>query len=73
MRLSINLEDDLYAAARSLAVEENCSISAAVNKLLRRSFEATPPPSGRGKRKFPTIKGSKPFRSEDVYKIEMED
>ena len=38
MRLTINLEPDLYAVAVSLAKAEDCSISAAVNKLLRRAL-----------------------------------
>lgn len=73
MRLSVNLEDDLYAAARSLAIVEHCSISAAVNKLLRRSLQAASLPKVRGKRKFPEIKGARPFRSEDVYRLDMVD
>jgi len=38
MRLTVNLESDLYALAKSLAKAEDCSISAAVNRLLRRSL-----------------------------------
>src|ERR1019366_8659460 len=38
MRLTVNLEADLYALARSLAREEDCTVSAAVNRLLRRSL-----------------------------------
>ena len=38
MRLTINLEPDLYALAVSLAKAEDCTISAAVNRLLRRSL-----------------------------------
>lgn len=39
MRLTVNLDDDLYAIARSLAQAEGCTVSAAVNRLIRRSFE----------------------------------
>ncbi len=35
MRLTINLEDDLYAMARAHSVAEGVSISKAVNALLR--------------------------------------
>jgi len=35
MRLTINLEDDLYAMARAHSVAEGISISKAVNSLLR--------------------------------------
>lgn len=38
VRLTVNLEPDLYGLARSLAREEDCTISAAVNRLLRRSL-----------------------------------
>ena len=38
MRLTINLEDDLYAVAKSLASAEDKSISHAVNILIRRGL-----------------------------------
>ena len=38
MRLTVNLEPDLYAVAKSLAKADDCSISDAVNHLLRRSL-----------------------------------
>ena len=38
MRLTVNLEPDLYGLAKSLAKAEDCSVSAAVNRLLRRSL-----------------------------------
>src|SRR6266436_5147840 len=38
MRLTVNLESDLYALAKSLAKAEDCTVSAAVNRLLRRSL-----------------------------------
>ena len=46
MRLTINLEPDLYAVAVSLAKAEDCSISAAVNQLLRRSLPGAGPRRG---------------------------
>jgi hypothetical protein len=38
MRLTVNLEPELYSIAKSLAKAEDCSISAAVNQLLKRSL-----------------------------------
>ncbi len=78
MRLTVNLEDDLYAIAHSLAKAEDTSVSAAVNKLLRRAFEprAAAPATRKGKRKMRNSdylspsKGARPFTSEDVYRIE---
>jgi Arc/MetJ family transcription regulator len=46
MRLTINLDDDLYAMARSHAIATKTSISKAVGDLLRRrTLAATPLPS----------------------------
>ena len=47
MRLTINLEPDLYAVAVSLSKAEDCSISAAVNQLLRRALPGAPSSAGR--------------------------
>jgi molybdopterin biosynthesis enzyme len=45
MRLTINLDDDLYAMARSHAIATKTSISKAVGDLLRRrTLAATPLP-----------------------------
>ena len=38
MRLSVNLEDDNYRLAKSLAREEDISISKAINRLLKRQL-----------------------------------
>ena len=46
MRLTINLESDLYAVAVSLAKAEDCSISAAVNRLVRRALPGAEPRRG---------------------------
>ncbi len=45
MRLTINLDDDLYAMARSHAIETKTSISKAVGDLLRRRTSAATPPT----------------------------
>ena len=75
MRLSINLDADLYALAVSLAKAEDCSISAAVNRLLRRSL---PGESGRRatrKRRngFPISRGREPITADDIVRAETED
>lgn len=43
MRLTINLDDDLYAMARSHAIATKTSLSKAVGDLLRRKLAASPP------------------------------
>ena len=43
MRLTINLEPELYAVAVSLAKAEDCSISTAVNRLVRRALPGAGP------------------------------
>jgi hypothetical protein len=45
MRLTINLDDDLYAMARSHAIATKTSISKAVGDLLRRRILAASAPS----------------------------
>jgi hypothetical protein len=78
MRLTVNLEHDLYVVARSLASADDCSISAAVNKLVRRALEpsAAAGVTGRSRRSksdvnlLPVVRGERPFTSEDVYRIE---
>ena len=45
MRLTINLDDDLYAMARSHAITTKISISKAVGNLLRRRMVASVPAS----------------------------
>jgi len=44
MRLTINLDDDLYAMARSHAIATKTSISKAVGDLLRRKINTTAHP-----------------------------
>lgn len=70
MRLSVNLEDDLYAIAKSLAAAEQCSLSEAVNRLVRRGLE--PSRAAPRRRGFPTVRGTRPLSSEDVYRIDTE-
>ena len=73
MRLTISLEDDLYAIARSLARTEDCSISVAVNKLLRRGLESREHVSVRRRRGgLPVVRCPKRFTSEAIYALDAE-
>ena len=72
MRLTVNLEPDLYALAVSLAKAEDCSISAAVNRLLRRSLadEARPGARPRRRNDFLVSKGREPVTADTVARTE---
>ena len=73
MRLSINLEPDLYALAKSLAKSEDCSLSAALNRLVRQGLQR-PAGSGRaGKRnELPVSRGTMPITADIVREIVSE-
>ena len=79
MRLTVNLEPDLYALAKSLAKAEDCTISAAVNRLLRRSLpgmskpEARRPVRPRKRNLFVISRGRHPITADTVHQIEAED
>ncbi len=79
MRLTVNLEPDMYALAKSLAKAEDCTISAAVNRLLRRSFSGEadqgPPSSHRTKKRnrFAVSRGRQPVTPDTVFRSEAED
>jgi predicted DNA-binding ribbon-helix-helix protein len=78
MRLTVNLENDLYALAKSLAKAEDCSISVAVNRLLRRSLSGAakvPNTSVRSKRRNGLVisRGRKPITADIVLQIDAED
>jgi hypothetical protein len=79
--MTINLEEDLYRLAKSVAIADDCSISLAVNKLLRRYVEANvgttrgPDLSEfrlEGRRRFPVTLRTRTFTSDDVRRIELE-
>jgi hypothetical protein len=69
----------MYALARSLAREEDCSISAAVNRLLRRSLRGETEPIPRSGRRSPkrsgfvVSRGKKPITADTVRRAEAED
>ena len=71
MRLTINMDADLYAVARSFAAESHRSISTAVNVLLRRGLDAAPEmdvdDTG-----LPRVRGRMPITSDDVARLDQE-
>jgi len=79
MRLTVNLEPDLYAIAVSFAKAEDCSISAAVNRLLRRGLPGVAhrdtPSIGRTKRRNGILvsMGGPPITAETILRMEEED
>ena len=73
MRLTINLEADLYAAAVALAKAEDCSISAAVNRLVRRALRGTEPRGGERRNGLLVCDGRQVVRAETIQSIEDED
>ena len=79
MRLTVNLDPNLYALAKSLAKAEDCSISAAVNRLLHRSL-----PSGnsgahrtsnrvRKRNGIAVSRGRRPITADTIRQAEAED
>ena len=81
MRLTINLDDELYAVAKSLARESGVSASAAVNLLLRRALAQPPQAAARARRGvarcgrtgLPLVKCDRSFTSDAVYRLESDD
>ena len=69
MRLSVNLEEENYRLAKSLAREEDISISKAINRLLKRQLP-TPQSSAAPKEKtrsgFARVSGKQTVTSSDV-------
>jgi len=79
MRLTVNLEPDLYVVAVSLAKAEDCSISAAVNRLLRRGLptdgDQREGSVGRTRRRNGILVsvGGAPITPDTIRRIEEED
>jgi hypothetical protein len=69
MRLRINLNDDLYTLAKSLARAEDSTISAVVNKLVRRGLEPQRQTKRRMQSSLPVVRCELKFTSEDVYAL----
>jgi len=79
LRLTVNLEPDLYALAKSLPKSEDCTISAAVNRLLRRSLPREAKEGSRlsvrlAKRNgFVISRGRRPITADIVRQTDAED
>ena len=78
MRLTVNLEPDLYALAKSLARAEDCSVSAAVNRLLRRALSGAAKQDGQPRRPakrngFAISHGRQPITVDTVRRVETQD
>ena len=75
----MNLEPDLYSVAKSLAKAEDCSISTAVNRLLRRALPGAAKEGSRRsarpakRNRFVISRGRKPITADTVRQIEVED
>jgi hypothetical protein len=66
MRTTVDLDADLYALAQSVAASEDCSLSAAVNRLLRRRVA---PPIAFGKTGLPISKGARPVTQAEITRF----
>lgn len=76
MRLTVNLEPELYGIAKSVAREGDCSISTAVNTLLRKAVTAptrSTTGSPRKRNGLPVSRGNQVITSDTVRRIEAED
>ena len=76
MRLTINLDESYYRAAKALSKAEDLSISAALNRMIAAGFErqARMHPtndSEDGFESFPVSAGSKPLTSDLVAEIDQ--
>jgi hypothetical protein len=76
MRTTLTIDDDLLAAARSLAQARSESLGKAISDLARRGLEATPRvrpnAGGSGFPVFSVPKGARPITLEDVRRAEDE-
>jgi hypothetical protein len=75
MRLTINLDDDVYRMARAYAAAEDCSLSAAVNRLLRRLMQAAPAAARGEHERFPVsrCREERSITAEEVRRLDIED
>jgi antitoxin component of RelBE/YafQ-DinJ toxin-antitoxin module len=74
MRLTVRLDDDLHRMASAYAAAEGCSISTAINRLLRRLMESRPI-ERRDHERFPvsTTNGGRAVTTVEVRRLESED
>jgi hypothetical protein len=73
MRLTVNLDAENYALAKSLAKAEDCTLSITINRLIRK---AVAPPSSKKRpvtrNGFPVSRGATPVTPELVRQVEEE-
>ena len=75
MRTTLSIDDDLLAAAKSLARSKSQSIGRVISDLARRGLSATPRVNTQGAVGFPTFRvdpDARPITLEDVRKDEDE-
>lgn len=73
MRTTLTIEDDVFAAVRSIAEAKSVSIGTAVSDLIRKALEPNRRTSVRnGFPVFPVTPGTKPLTPEDVKRAEDE-
>jgi hypothetical protein len=75
MRTTLTIDDDLLAAARSLARARSEPIGRVLSDLARRGMNATPRAGKRGQKGFPVFRvpsGARPITLEDVKTMEDE-
>ncbi|GJM27085.1 MAG: hypothetical protein DHS20C16_35000 [Phycisphaerae bacterium] len=73
MRTTISIDDDLFAAAKSLAQAKSQSIGRVISDLMRRGLNATPRVDKKGQKGFPVFRvpsDAHPITLEDVRKDE---
>ena len=74
MRTTLNIDDDLLKAAKSIAGARSVSIGAVISDLVRKGLEASiRRRSKSGFPVFPVAPGSAPISLEDVKKLEDEE
>ena len=72
MRLTINLDDELHAIAKSLAAADGCSLNAAIQKLIRRGLVRRPDAAKTDELGLPIVPCIRTFTSEDVEKLDAD-
>ena len=71
MRTTLTLDDDVYRAAKSLALARSTSIGAVISELARKAMEARVPTTTRGDFPVFTVRpDSRPITLEDVQRAQ---
>ncbi len=67
MRVTVNIDDDVLAAARALAGHRGTSLGSALSELARRGFRGVSITPCRDGTVFAVTADAEPITSEDVY------